>query len=377
MGKRAYRARKPASADEHETLRTTAESLRRSNDQLTALYNVFCEINETLSLRSVVSTTLRETQKIMNADAALIRKLEGGQLVVVGALSGEIGINGVAPVPLGEGLTGLAAQEGRTIRVDEGAETIMRDQARQGHDSMAPDQTGRPPLESGIIAPLIVGSRMVGTLSCWSRRKKAFGAQDERILEMMASQVATAIVAADAIASSELRARLDVLTDLPNRRQLSEDLKVQFGERLHAEEAAVIVMADIDHFKKYNDDFGHHAGDIALQTVATVMRAAIREADRVYRYGGEEFLFIFPDTNAAEGMQLAERIREAIDEMRLPEGQQKPHRKITISMGLANRPEHGYDMDALIKQADAAMYEAKAAGRNNIVVWQNRRASVA
>jgi len=148
--------REPTESTDAKALFETAETLRHRNNQLTALYNIFSEITETLNMRYVVSTTLRETQKIMNADMALVRKLEGDQLVVIGAMAGDIELKGLDSIPLGEGLTGRAAKRGRTLRIDEGAETVMKDQSGTGHDSMGPpSQTGRKPIESGIIAPLI------------------------------------------------------------------------------------------------------------------------------------------------------------------------------------------------------------------------------
>jgi hypothetical protein len=107
-------------------------------------------------------------------------------------------------------------------------------------------------------------------MSCWSREQFHFTIEDERLLEMMASSVATAIVASETVETNARHAYIDPLTDLPNRRQLNEDLH-GFLARLHEKSAsAVVAMADIDHFKRFNDDYGHKAGDITLQTVASV-----------------------------------------------------------------------------------------------------------
>ena len=168
-----------------------------------------------------------------------------------------------------------------------------------------------------------VQSGIVGALNRWRTRRRhagllvaqpaAFNEEDEKVLEMMASQVATAVVVADSTEASEHRAHHDALTGLPNRLQLSEDLCSDLASLALAGRTAVVAMADIDHFKEINDEFGHNVGDVSLQRVAQVLRSTVRSSDRVYRYGGEEFLIVFLDCDPAEGRVQAERVRLAIE----------------------------------------------------------------
>src|SRR4051812_29476471 len=294
----AYRfANKPQpESQDHSDLATATASLKKKNEQLEALYAVFSEITESLEIRYVINSTLRETIKLMRADMAVLRKASGDQLVTIGAMAstGQEIMN-IRPVGSGDVPTGRAFKRGRTVRIDENGENMMAPPDAASRDaSQRPDspasQTGRAPLESGLIVPLIIGAKIVGTLSCWSQRKAAFDDDDEKILEMLASQVSTAMVAADAMANSEKRAVTDPLTDLPNRLQFNDDLRGPLLELSSSGRRALILMADIDHFKRFNDDFGHNIGDIALQKVAGVLKAAVREGDHVYRYGGEEFV---------------------------------------------------------------------------------------
>jgi GAF domain-containing protein len=183
-------------------------------------------MTETLTLSNVVKTTLREAQKIISADMVVMRKVEGEQLVVIGAMAdGGIEIEGLHPVPVGDyGPTSRVARRGRSLRIASDGELTMGGRLTVKDPGSPSSQTGKGPLESGVITPLIVGARVLGTMSCWSRVRNHFTVEDERLLEMMASSVATAIVASEAVAKSEHHAHVDSLTELPNRRQLNEDL---------------------------------------------------------------------------------------------------------------------------------------------------------
>jgi diguanylate cyclase (GGDEF)-like protein len=344
---------------ERQELRATTETLQYRNDQLNALYNVFAEITDTLSMRYVINATLRETQRLMRASFVTMRLLRGSQLVAVGTLTDDNMEPDLEPVPLGEGPTGRVARRGRSMRIDYGAQELLG-------QSVNPDRR----VESGIIVPLIVGARIVGTLACWSSSPNAFQDHDERVLEMMASQVATAVLAADTQETLERRALSDPLTNLPNRRQLSEDM-AEFAAWGKEGRSAIVAMMDIDHFKQVNDEFGHKVGDVTLQKIASVMRQAIRDTDRIYRYGGEEFVMIFPDAGAVEAVPLAERVLKAVAETPLTGEGLEPVGPLTISAGLAIMPLHGEDISELIVLADRALYHAKQGGRNRIEVWQD------
>jgi diguanylate cyclase (GGDEF)-like protein len=345
---------------ERESLRAATEKLKYRNSQLNALYNVFSEITETLSLRYVVDATLRETLRLMDAQGAVLWLVRGQELEAVGSLTlAGKSVKGLPKTLLGEGLTGRTAKRGRTLRIDdENMELLSEIQREQG-------------LRSGNLVPLIVGARVVGILNCWSTTPNRFNDDDQRILEMMASQVATAVVAADTTETSERRAHHDALTSLPNRLQLAEDLQGDLSTAALFDRPAVVAMLDIDHFKRFNDDFGHRVGDVTLQKVASLLNNCIRNGDRIYRYGGEEFVVVFMDASLPEAESLAERLRSATESMPFSGLSMEPVGPVTVSIGLAARPVHGNDTQALIDLADKAMYEAKEAGRNRVVLWKN------
>ncbi|HLF76621.1 MAG TPA: sensor domain-containing diguanylate cyclase [Dehalococcoidia bacterium] len=338
-----------------QSLMATTGTLTRRNEQFRALYNVFSEINDTLSIRYVVRTTLQEALGLLAADVVVLRLLSGDDLHVAGSLTAEgAEVEGLSTVQLGEGLMGRAAKRGKTFRIDSNAESQMSEGQRlEG-------------VQAGIAVPLIVGARVVGTLACWSKHRNAFAADDEQILEMMASQVATALAAADVTETNERRAYHDALTGLPNRRQLAEDIPGQLADMAGNRRPAAFAMVDIDHFKRFNDEFGHRVGDITLQRVASVLRASIREGDSIYRYGGEEFLIVFADVSGATALRLAERVRAAVQATPLTGESLEPLGALTISIGVSVMPDETSDVGEAIGLADKAMYQSKEAGRNQV-----------
>ena len=153
----------------------------------------------------------------------------------------------------------------------------------------------------------------------------------------------------------------DPLTGLFNRRRMMEVLENEVRRARRLSHPFAVLMADVDLFKKYNDAHGHQAGDGALKRVAAIMRDVSRDVDLVARYGGEDFLVMMPETRAAGGVDVAERIRARLASEKLPEG------AVTISLGVAEFPLHGDTPDALIAAADAALYQAKRAGGDRVV----------
>jgi diguanylate cyclase (GGDEF)-like protein len=152
----------------------------------------------------------------------------------------------------------------------------------------------------------------------------------------------------------------DGLTGLYNRRRLMEVLSDEARRSQRLKHTFAVLMVDVDHFKKYNDSFGHLAGDGVLTRVAGLLREATREVDFVARYGGEEFLVMLPETGMPEALEIAERIRSRIAEEAFPS------RHMTVSIGVAEFPLHGQTPEQVIAAADEALYEAKGEGRDKV-----------
>jgi diguanylate cyclase len=156
-------------------------------------------------------------------------------------------------------------------------------------------------------------------------------------------------------------ARTDPLTGLANRRAYDEELTRRIAQRRRHGTAVSIVVVDIDHFKRFNDTFGHQAGDEVLRSVAGILQQTMRQSDVVARLGGEEMAVVIPGGDVEEAGMAAERARRAIDEARFHHDGHELH--VTISLGVAQWMEHE-DGAGLSKRADTALYAAKNAGRN-------------
>jgi two-component system cell cycle response regulator len=168
----------------------------------------------------------------------------------------------------------------------------------------------------------------------------------------------------------ELRvgATTDSLTGLANRRQLDADLMWLSTARPGPLGTCAFLMLDLDRFKRLNDDFGHGIGDDALRRVAAELRGVVRGSDTVYRYGGEEFLVIMPETTLAAATAAAERIRMAIADLRIQASADPDAGGLTISGGVAMSPVARDHWGTVIAAADSALYQAKASGRNRTCV---------
>jgi diguanylate cyclase (GGDEF)-like protein len=169
----------------------------------------------------------------------------------------------------------------------------------------------------------------------------------------------------DAEHQLSIMATTDGLTGLCNRRRLDEIFELEWHRALLSQTPIALLMIDADHFKDYNDHFGHQAGDVALKAIAhCVASSARRAADISARYGGEEFAVLLPDTSAAEAVRLAELIRKSVLVLR-DDQQGRPDSTPTVSIGVASMiPRQGLQPRDLIKAADTALYQAKSNGRN-------------
>ena len=170
-----------------------------------------------------------------------------------------------------------------------------------------------------------------------------------------------------ALRNLHTQAVTDPLTHLLNRRYLSEFLPREVIRARRSGDSLAVLMIDLDHFKRFNDEFGHDAGDLVLKEAAQLLLAHIRGSDIACRYGGEEFVLVLPDTTFEGARRRAEEIRAAIKGLQLSL-RGKPLGQVTVSIGVALMPDHVANPEALIRVADEAMYQAKAAGRDRVVV---------
>ena len=162
---------------------------------------------------------------------------------------------------------------------------------------------------------------------------------------------------------------LDPLTDLFNRRYMEEALEKELSRAERHQYPISLILIDIDHFKQVNDKYGHHTGDEVLKVIANVLRNSVRQSDIICRYGGEEILILLPECSLQQSFFIADSIRKDISQIELDYNSHHLS-NITISAGIASYPDHGSNRKTIIHAADVALYQAKANGRNQVVVAQ-------
>ncbi|MDP2246908.1 MAG: GGDEF domain-containing protein, partial [Nitrosomonadales bacterium] len=226
-------------------------------------------------------------------------------------------------------------------------------------DSEAPIQT--------LCVPIIAQGTVLGILHLENHHHQSMTELQQTLAHNLASQIALAL------ASLKLRETLrnlsvrDPLTGLFNRRYMEESLHREIATAKRKDRHLALVMLDVDHFKKFNDTFGHDAGDMLLREVGSLLQSNSRISDIACRFGGEEFVMIYPETEASFVLQRTEQLRQAISAMQVQHFGRSLG-QITASFGIAVFPDHGSTIQELLKCADEALYRAKAEGRNRCVL---------
>ena len=220
-------------------------------------------------------------------------------------------------------------------------------------------------VRSVISVPLMVGTKTLGILRLDSPRPGHFSTEDLRFLTTIAELGALAIENAQLYEHVEELAIKDGLTQLYLRRYLMERLSEETARHLRHKSELSLLMIDLDHFKKYNDQFGHQAGDLVLKSVAKILSETFtRPGDLVARYGGEEFAVLLPDCPKKKAVEIALSFRQRIEKETLILRREKT--SVTVSVGVATFPVDAAMKDELIHKADQALYEAKKSGRNRV-----------
>ncbi|HQG29641.1 MAG TPA: diguanylate cyclase, partial [Candidatus Ozemobacteraceae bacterium] len=253
----------------------------------------------------------------------------------------------------GDGVAGTVLKTGQSILVNEGC----NDPIFKSYDSTAAFEHR---IRNLLSVPLKVKDRVTGVVNIVNKMsEEGFSPDDQRLMEALAHQAAMAVEHARLY---EL-AITDGLTKLFIHRyfQARLDEEIMRAKRYHT--TVSLILFDIDHFKKFNDTYGHQQGDIVLIETAKLIKQAVRDTvDIPARYGGEEFAIILPETDAKGAQLVAERLRKTVESYDYP-GQGKAL-KVTISLGIASFPDHASTKPVLIKKADVALYACKEKGRN-------------
>ncbi len=216
-----------------------------------------------------------------------------------------------------------------------------------------------------IAAPLIIGRRVLGILRVDSPKENSFISEDLRLLTTISDLGAMAIENALLFERAEELAIRDGLTGLYLRRYLMERISEEMIRALRKDAPLSLLMLDIDHFKNYNDKFGHVAGDIVLKAIAKLLTESfVSSGNIVSRYGGEEFAILLPNCSKQTALGLADKLRKSIKEEKVTLRKRDTH--VSVSVGIATFPADARTKEDLILKADTALYRAKQSGRNTV-----------
>jgi len=332
-------------------------ALERKIFEVTTLYEISQQINYASSARDILQLILRKCIEGLAAGRGSILMFdeESGRLIVDVAV-GE----GVEPVTK---RIEFAPGEGVAGRVFESQRMLLDNAPSEPDFKPYPGETGSA-IHNIMCLPLMVEKRSIGVMNIVNKRGSGFGDADVAFAGTMASQIALTI---EKTRLYELSIT-DGLTKLFVHRyfQIVMDNELKRAKRYGS--CVSLILMDIDHFKKFNDTYGHQMGDRVLSLTALILREAVRSIDVPCRYGGEEFAVVLPETDAQNTYSVAERIRKAVEAYDFP-SLEGGILKVTVSLGIASFPEHGTEKADLIKRSDEAMYWSKESGRNRVTVW--------
>jgi len=259
------------------------------------------------------------------------------------------GLNAGLTAEVGVGLVGQAVRYGRPATDNDADEASVEVHADR-------------PLRR-LAVPLVVGAQVRGAIEMDSPEPHHMTDGNLEVLETLATHAAAAIESARLHTATDELAHTDALTGLANRRRLDHDLKIECERSGRYRRPLALIMFDVDHFKRFNDTYGHQRGDEVLQEFGATVAATVRATDTAYRYGGEEFAVLARETDTEHAVILAERLRRRIEEHFAASGAIAP---ITSSLGVGLvDPDHPTP-ETVIASADTALYRAKSEGRNRV-----------
>jgi len=336
-----------------------SESLKERFFELYLLYTLSKNLNLSLQLNSLFDKTinlLKDSLKIDDFCFMLIDE-ECNELKIWKANNVTYEAAKDITFKIGEGISGIVAQTGESILIQD----VSKDERFLYYKGKLPD------IGSFMSIPLrLSDGRIIGVLNIHKREVNAFHKNDKILFNAIANNVANAIDRAKIHEKVQKESMFDYLTRLHTRKYFIESSHREHSKAERYGGIFSIIMIDIDHFKYFNDTYGHLLGDEALKKVASLLKVNVRQGDVVSRYGGEEFAMLLPGTDKDGATLSAEKLRTMVEEeLALEIGSSSE--KITITVGVASYPEDGKTVEEIIAMADKFLYIGKETGRNRVV----------
>jgi len=303
-----------------------------------------------LAVRAEAEKRAREMSFLVDLGRTLASTLDLDELLR--ALAGRLG-------------AGLGLEALRVYLADETGDLVLRAALGGGEAVPGERRPAGDALPGFETARLSHGQDPGGLLAVRKAGGSPLDAGETRLLDSVAAQAALAIANARLHQKMVRLSQSDALTGVHNRRSLFARLDLELERSRRFGDAMAVALVDVDRFRQYNEAFGHPAGDGILRQVAGILAGAVRKVDLVARYGGEEFAVLVASANRAAALDVAEKLRAAVEAAAIPHGASEAGH-VTISVGVAVFPDDGGDLGSLIDGADSALYAAKRAGRNAV-----------
>ena len=336
----------------HSFAQMTA-ALQHEREEMTALTRFSEMVAQCTSEHEVYDQILHSLKERFRPRRVVIRKISAADNVLEVAASFPADQPGSNFWPIIEEPDNCKAiRIGRSFRVNDVTA-----------EPLCPAMHAPPTDGSYYCSPLIAGGSIIGAIRL-EGTKDFWTPEREHLLQSYVGGAATALSNIRLLETRKQQATVDPLTGLYNRRFFDEQAhKVLAAARRQSQPFGMIMM-DLDHFKSFNDAFGHELGDRLLREFSRTVRASVRENSVAARLGGEEFAVLLPDADLEAGRLVAERIRHSVERMSVTSGTDRTLRSVTVSLGVAIYPDHGKSPDEVLQAADKALYESKRAGRN-------------
>ncbi len=239
-------------------------------------------------------------------------------------------------------------------------------------EPLCPAKFAEPTKGSYYCGPLIAGGIIIGAIRLQGETG-LWTPERESLVESYLSTTASVLSNLHLLQTMREQANMDPLTGLYNRRFCKDYARKLMAMARRKDTPLGFIMMDLDHFKNINDVYGHEIGDRILKQFSKTVTQSMRETNLTARLGGEEFIILLPDTGAKACQVVAERIRNAVARMAVPQVKEKPIPPITVSLGIAVYPEHGGTLEEMLQVSDRALYESKRAGRNRSTLYAEEK----